>query len=484
MTSEEQLEQLKSENAQLREQLATQEALIAQLVERIQSLEGRLAQDSHNSSKPPSSDLYKRSPKKRSLRKVSGKKAGGQTGHLGQALRQVGAEEIDRVLVHRPKQCEKCQTALTGQPVLAGYEPRQVFELPPPYRLEVTEHQSYTIKCPACQHPTKAAFPKEVSNWVQYGAGFRAVAVYLVCQQLLPYGRACEILNEVYGASLSPGTLASLVSQTAEQLIEPEKAIVAALTKAKVLHCDETGLRVAAKRHWLHVASTENLTHYAVHPKRGKAATDAIGILPDFAGVASHDGWKSYQSYPCQHALCNAHHLRELTFVAEQLGQEWANDFKALLRDLKAEVEAAKALGQSALAPTRLVAYETAYQQLIETGLLANPPPPGGWVKGKRGKVKQTKAKNLLDRLDQQREAVLLFAYRFEVPFDNNQAERDIRMVKVQQKVSGCFRSETGAKQWCRIRGYLSSLKKQGQNLLVALLETFFGQPPLPNLTV
>lgn len=482
MNLEQELASKELEISQLREQLASREALITQLVERIQNLETQLAQDSHNSSKPPSSDGYKKPPKKRSLRKASGKKPGGQTGHNGQALCQVAEKELDRILAYQPQQCEKCQNHLSPQALLPGYEPRQVFELPPPYRLHVTEHRSYTSECPKCQHLTKAPFPKEVTNWVQYGSGFRAVAVYLVCQQLLPYARACEILNELYSASLSPGTLANLLEQAYKLLAENEQVISQALTKAPVLHCDETGLRVAARRHWLHVASTRFLTHYAYHPKRGSKATEAIGILPHYRGIAVHDGWASYWRYLCQHALCNAHHLRELTFVQEQLGQKWAGEFKRLLLDLKAEVDMAKTAGQASLTVERLAHYETAYQKLIEAGLLANPPPLGGWSKGSRGKPKQSKTKNLLDRLDQQRAAVLLFGYRFEVPFDNNQAERDIRMVKVQQKISGGFRSEAGAKYWCRIRGYLSTMKKQGMNLLVALLQTFRGQPPLPKV--
>jgi transposase len=472
--------QLEASNAELREQLASQTALITQLVGRIQALEARLAQDSNNSSKPPSSDGFKRSPKKRSLRKASDKKPGGQVGHQGQALKQT--ETPDEIKAHLPTNCEACQSDLTGQTPLPGFEPRQVFELPAQLKLVVTEHRTYCKECPKCQTITKAKFPSNVTNWVQYGPGFRALAVYLLTYQLLPYLRVCELLNEIYGESLSPGTLANLVKECYEQLAEPEEAIKAALSQAEVLHCDETGLYVEGKRHWLHVASTPHLTHYAYHQKRGSKATDEIGILPLFRGTAVHDGWYNYLRYHCEHALCNAHHLRELTFVHEQLGQGWASEFKTLLLDLKTEVESAKAKQLINLSPARLAHYEQHYQDLIEKGLAANPPPLGGWPCGKRGKPKQSKPKNLLDRLDMQRGKVLLFAYRFAVPFDNNQAERDIRMVKVQQKISGCFRSQAGASYFCRIRGYLSTMRKQGVNLLVALLDTFAGHPPLPIL--
>lgn len=477
--------QLEIENAQLKERLASNEVLLAQLVERLQTaearireLEARLAQDSHNSSKPPSSDGPARTPTKRSLRKASGKKPGGQIGHEGHALKQI--EKPNQIVSHFPPTCQHCQADLTTLPFLPTYEPRQVFELPLPLKLNVIEHRAYSRQCPHCQQLTTAAFPKGVSNWVQYGPGFRALAVYLVEYQLLPYARVCDLLNEIYSETLSPGTLAALIAECAESLVEPEDKLKQALTKVKILHCDESGLRVEGRRYWFHVASTAYLTHYAFHRKRGKAATTEIGILPHFTGTAIHDSFSSYFGYECQHALCNAHHLRELTFLAEQLGQSWASEFKTLLLELKASVATALEAGQTALSPPELAEYELRYQKLIELGLAANPPPPGGWLRGKRGRPRQSRAKNLLDRLDKRREQVLLFAYRFDVPFDNNQAERDIRMVKVQQKISGCFRSAEGATYFCRIRSYLSTMKKQGENLLVALFQVFIGEPLLP----
>ena len=483
MTVQEELDQLKLDYALLRDQLTSQQILNTTLVERIQALEARLAQDSHNSSKPPSSDGngFARPPKKRSLRKISGKGVGGQTGHQGQALRQV--ENPDQVLTHLPTQCHHCAADLTHLSPDESYQPRQVLELPTPYRLEVIEHRAYSRKCLECDSLTAATFPPGVNNWVQYGPGVKALATYLITYQLLPYSRASELLNELYTAQISPGTLAVWVAQSYDQLASTEASIKTALKAASVLHCDETGLYVQGKRQWLHVASTTKLTYYATHLKRGKAATCEMDLLPDFKGVAVHDGWASYQSYPSEHALCNAHHMRELTFLAEQYAQDWAKEFKQLLLTLKEEVDEAKAKGQTALSSGRLVEYEQRYQTLLSLGLAANAPPIVAMVepaKPKRGRIKQSRAKNLLDRLAKHHRQVLLFAYRFEVPFDNNQAERDIRMVKVQQKVSGCFRTALGAAYFCRIRGYLSTMRKQGENLLVALFATFVGKPVLP----
>jgi transposase len=478
MTSDEKIVQLEAENSQLREQLASSAALIAQLVERTQALEARLAQDSHNSSKPPSSDGFTRSPKNRSLRKSSGKKPGGQSGHEGKMLCQVETPAF--FSTHAPQTCLHCQTDLTTLPLGPVLERRQVFEVPA-LTLVVTEHQLYARTCPTCNSHTKGQFPQDVNNRVQYGPGFRAIAVYLLNYQLLPYGRTAEILNELFSDKVSTGSLALMVAECFERLAEPEAFIKAALQAAPVLHSDETGGYCANKRQWFHVTSSQWLTHYAFHQSRGKRATDEIGILNDFYGVSIHDGFKSYTQYTCQHALCNAHHLRELTFIHEQHHQAWAKAMSQLLLDLKTEVDAARQVGEQALALVRLVHYENLYQKLIELGLEENPPPPDGWPHGKRGRVKQTKAKNLLDRLDTQRQQVLTFAYRFDVPFDNNQAERDLRMIKLQQKISGCFRSLEGAVYFCRIRGYLSTMHKQGESLLCSLLQVFLGQPVLPS---
>lgn len=472
MTPEERLDQLEQENRELREQLARKDEQIEQLIQQIQALQDRLAKNSHNSGLPPSSDRFVRQPK--SLRKKSGKKPGGQTGHPGSTLQF--CEQPDEILLHQVTRCQHCQADLTASPVLLR-ERRQVVDIPAP-RLLVQEHQSEQKWCPTCGQVTIAPFPEGVMAPVQYGNRIEAIAAYLVEQQLLPWARACEVLSDLLGIQMSEGTLARVIERCAHHLFPVEEQLKAALIKAAVLHQDETGLYVKGERHWLHVASTAHLTHYAVHAKRGREALDAIGILPRFSGTSVHDGWRSYFLYEdCSHALCNVHHLRELTFIAEQYQQEWAASMKALLLVMKERVEVARSRGATQLDPLSRLALKGEYDRLLREGWQANAaraqPPPGT--------RKRHPAVNLLDRLQAGKEAVLAFLSNFAVPFDNNQAERDVRMVKVQQKVSGSFRSEAGVAAFCRIRSYLSTLRKQGLPLLSALEATLHGHPLLPS---
>jgi transposase len=494
MRAEEELVQLRREKSQWQDQLAQRDELIAQmgqqliqrdeliaqmqqqqavLSEQMQALQDQLKKDSHNSHLPPSSDRFHRQPK--SLRQKSGKQAGGQTGHTGSTLIQ--SQTPDTVIVHPVEHCQHCQRDLREVESLQ-VERRQVIDLPIK-RVQVIEHQAEQKCCPTCHQISIAPFPEHVNAPVQYGAALGAVGVYLVQQQLLPYERACEVMQDLLGPSMSEGTLQSLVQRCAAHLEPVEAQIKTALSQAEVLHQDETGLYVTGKRYWMHVSATEHLTHYAVHVKRGHDALDAIGILKDFAGVSVHDGWQSYWRYPCQHGLCNVHHLRELIFLHEQLQQEWAGQMKELLVDMKAAVDQARDAGRQALHPLEVLDWKTRYAALVEDGYQANPPdpPPQGSKKGRR---KQSPARNLLDRLSTHQDAVLAFLENFAVPFDNSLAERDIRMVKVQQKVSGCFRSVTGAHAFCRIRGYLSTLRKQGMSALTALEQALLGHPVFP----
>ncbi len=466
MTKDEELEQLRQENSALRDQVAL-------LSERISALEAQLAKDSHNSHLPPSSDRFHRQPK--SLRKKSGKQPGGQVGHAGNTLKL--SETPDLVIVHPVDYCQHCQRDLSEVESLA-VERRQVIDLPPK-RVLVIEHQAHQKCCPCCQQISLAAFPEDVRAPVQYGAALGAVGVYLVQQQLLPYERASEVIEDLLGPSMSVGTLQGLVERCAVQLEPVEQQIKAALSRAEVLHQDETGLYVAGQRHWMHVSATEHLTHYAVHRKRGKEALDAIGILADFQGVSVHDGWRSYWQFLCQHALCNVHHLRDLTFLYEERQQAWAAEMKEVLLDMKAAVEQARAEGRSSLHPLEVADWKARYSALLAQGYLANPPDPPPEI-GTKGRRKQSAARNLLDRLSTHQQAVLLFLDNFAVPFDNSLAERDLRMVKVQQKVSGCFRSPAGAQAFCRIRGYLSTLHKQGLAVLTALEQALVGHPVSP----
>jgi transposase len=469
MTPEDENALLRAENARLREQVEALGALV-------QELQARLTKDSHNSGKPPSSDGLGR--KTRSLRKKSGRKPGGQLGHRGETLRLVAG--ADEVVEQRPEICAHCQTPLAPEALVVVRERRQICDLPAA-RLQITEHQALQLRCPVCAHITVGAFPPQAASRAQYGPRLRALAVYLVEQQLVPYARVRALLSDLYGAKVSLGALVRWVRQAAQALEPVEEQITTALRQVRVLHSDETGVRRGGTLAWAHVASTSQLTHYAIHAKRGMAATEAIGILPTYRGVSVHDGWAAYRGHTtCRHALCNIHHLRELTFLEEQYHQAWAKDLKSLLLEMKATVEQARLQGAEQLARATRDAFVARYEALLAAGLAANPPPQR--LVRRRGRIKQSPARNLLQRLYFDQEAVLAFLDDLAIPFDNNQAERDLRMLKVQQKVSGSFRSDSGAAAFARIRGYLSTLSKQGHALLTALEALFDGQPLYPAL--
>ena len=452
------------------------EAQVAGLTARVEQLEARLGGHSQNSHRPPASDGPRKPP--RGQRTPSGRRPGGQPGHPGHTLPLV--EVPDQRVTHHPAQCAGCGAALGDVPVTAVIR-RQVVDLPP-LGLAVTEHQAAQVCCPHCRQVTTASFPPTVTQPVQYGPRLLGLGVYLRHYQLLPYLRISDLLGDLFGAGPTAGTLHAASLACADALAEVEATIKTALSTAPVLHGDETSISIAGQRRWVHVASTATLTHYAWHAKRGHAATDAIGILPRFAGHLIHDAWAPYWHYACRHGLCNAHHLRELTAIAEQPGQGWATQMKTLLVEIKAHVAQGRAAGRVGSPPAERDAFVARYRALLADGDAANPPPertPGG---PKRGRLKQSKARNLLDRLATHEAEVLAFLHEWAVPFDNNQAERDLRMIKVQQKISGTFRDPHGADAFCRIRGYLATLRKQARQVLPALELTLLGQPPLPAL--
>ncbi len=379
------------------ERVKTLEGLIDFLQERVKTLEGQQAKDSHNSHLPPSSDRFVRPPK--SLRKKSGKKPGAQKGHRGHHLQQV--EQPDHILMHPVERCERCQHDLREQKASVP-ERRQVMDLPAK-RLWVTEHRVEEKQCPRCFHLTRAHFPASVKAPAQYGMSIQSLATYLVEGQCVPYARASHLLHEVLGVQLSAGSMATFVKTCHRQLAEVESSLKAALVQANVIHQDESGLRVGTTGWWVHVCSTERLTHYAAHPKRGRKALNAIGIAPQFRGKSRHDGLKSYQSSSFTQAWCNVHHLRELTDHSKNTSKPGKGAMKELLLDMKAEVERAKALGQHEVDVLVLAGLLRRYEEILAEGYQANPPPPAPskseQSKGAPGRAKQSPARNLLDRL-------------------------------------------------------------------------------------
>lgn len=383
----------------------------------------------------------------------------------------------DEIIDVQVQQCEACRQDLHAVAVCHG-EKRQVHDVPAP-RVLVQEYRAQQKQCPACQHITAAPFPTDVAAPIQYGSMIGAIAVYLVQQQLLPLARAGEVMADLLGVRMSEATICSQIHKCAVGLAGVEHQIKEALIKAEVLHQDETGLHIMGKRYWEHVTCTATLTHYHVDASRGQTALDAIGILPHFQGISIHDGWAAYFLYACEHACCNVHLLRDLVFLAEEQGYVWAQALKILLLQMKEATDQAREHARPWLDPLEVADWEAPFFRLLAQGDLAHPRAMAS--PGTRGKCKQTPGRNLVDRLQKYQKAFLCFLEDLRVDFDNNLAERDLRMIKVHQKISGCFRSLAGAQDFSRIRGYLSTLRKQGLPLLSALQATLYGHPVLPS---
>lgn len=465
------IKKLQKENAELRKE-------IAELKEALNTLKDQLNKDSHNSSKPPSSDGLKKKMTK-SLRKPSGKKSGGQKGHTGHTLEMV--EEPDHTVTHVINECVKCGCSLDSEKTY-NLESHQVFDTPE-LKLEVTDHQAEMKRCPECGLMNKATFPPEASSIIQYGSRIKALVSYFSNYQLIPLKRVGEIFADLFNRPICKASIIKMNKKSYEALEIFDMIVKAKIRNSRVVHVDESGFYCKNKRQWLHCASTETITHYQYHSKRGKMATDEIGILPGFNGTLVHDFWRPYLKYSCAHALCNAHHLRELVFLIEEKESLWAADMKKLLLQIKETVDKARSESDG-LSNELVEGFETRYEKILEHGMRANPPPPpdNSDLPKKRGRKKKSKSMNLLTRLKEHREKALAFMYNFEVPFDNNMAERDIRMVKLQQKISGTFRTDQGARYFCRTRAYISTVKKNGINVLKALNDAIHGHAFIPKV--
>jgi transposase len=438
---------------------------IEQLEVENQRLKARLGLTSSNSSQSPSSD---KSHKDRSLRAKTGRRPGGQRGHEGDKLQF--SKNPDLIEIHSPTRCSDCGGDL-NQVAVEHVESRQVYELPA-LKVEVTEHRVEFKRCPCCRKRNEGVFPQGVSAQTQYGSHLKALGVYLLQSQFIPYQRTQQLFEDLLGHRLSTGTLCQANKEAAAALLPFQEAVKERLLLEQVVHFDESSMFVQKERHWVHSASTSKLTYYSIHPKRGTEAMDQADILPRFKNTALHDHWESYNHYDCEHAFCNAHHLRELKSAYEQEKMAWAQEMIELLCAIKKTVDQAKGEGLNSLSLTMLDEFQQQYELITQRALEDYPKP---LPSSKRGKPKQAKSKNLLDRLILYQDQTLTFMRNFQIPFDNNQAERDIRMVKLKQKVSGTFRSPDGARDFSINRGAISTARKQGRSILRFIQDAFMG---------
>lgn len=461
------------EKLTLIEKIKELEATIFTLKEELKKYKEKEAKTSKNSSKSPSSDPFYKKNNKRNIQDKTNRNQGGQKGHEGRTLNQVENPD-DRKYCH-VNYC-KCGHHLSDN--IVREEKRQVFDIKHG-KIFVMEYVIEVIKCPKCGCICKGEVPEGVTSPVQYGEYIKCIGVYLVCYQMIPYQRASEVFEDIFGHYVSPATIYKWEKECFDGLSEYEKAILKMLILSRVLHVDETMLNVNKVGMWLLSYSTKHITYFTVSEKKDKDAMDAVGILPGFTGFLVHDYYSVYFQYTsCFHILCNAHHLRDLNFIYEIQEQIWGQEMILLLIKIKKAVEKAKELELNSLEPSLINAYTLEYNEILERAEQNNP--RAKREKGQRGRVKQTKSRNLLDRFIEHSDSILKFMSDFTVPFDNNQVERDHRMMKTHQKVSGCFRSKEGADYFACCRGYISTLKKNKQNVLEGIHLVFRGKPFIP----
>lgn len=447
-------------------------SFIKMLLDRIKSLEATvkeleatLSKDSHNSNKPPSQDGLKKKKVIKNLRKKGKKKSGGQPGHQGTNLKlSDNPDIIKEIPVER---CENCGDHGHLKP-LDGYKRRQVIDIV--IKKEIKEYRAKEVLCEKCGAISSAQFPSGVNSMVQYGSSVKAFIIYMRTMNYVSIERIKEMFVEVFNIPLSEGTIINTIQKTSMLLKPFEDYVKEKILEEPVVMFDETGIRIEGSLHWIHSASTSSYTFYFPHKERGKPAMDEMGILPSFQGIAIHDSWQSYFGYSCSHGLCNAHHLRELIFLEEEMNQKWARRMIKLLLEIKEKTDKEKLKGRLIPEKERRY-YESRFKRIVREGIKDNPYPVT--KKKKRGRKKKGKIRCLLDRFKSRIHQVLAFMNELIVPFDNNQAERDVRMAKLYQKVSGCFRTMAGAIDFLRTRSWLSTLRKNKQNVIGSLKNLF-----------
>ena len=469
----EMVRQLLEQNASLLKQNEILTATIAELNQTIQDLKEQLNKNSKNSSKPPSSDGLKK-PAPKSLRKPSGKKAGGQNGHQGTHLAVITAP--DAIVKHMPSACEGCPHYQVCKGTACIAEKRHVIDAV--VTVNVTEHQ--ILELPVCMlhgDTRRGQFPSDIKATVQYGENLQALSVALNTVGAVSIKRTHEILSGVFNIPIATGTISNMVKRCAHSLSDTVNKIKDKVVGSALGHFDETGTRVDKKLWWVHNASNCEYTYLDISPKRGFKGMEQCGVLTEFTGIAVHDCWASYWSYPdIQHAVCCAHLLRELTGITENHPeQKWASAFIDLLLDMKKVKEKAVENGRDSLSYYYYQKFDRKYDNLIEQARKENPLPKT--TEKKRGRKKKGKILALVERLANYKASVCLFIHNFMVPFDNNQAERDLRMIKVKTKVSGCFRTEEGARDYLKIMSYVGTAHKQGYNAYEAIKNALSGHP-------
>ena len=463
--------QLTEQVEQLTETVSTLNQTIVELQQTIAELRERLSKNSRNSSKPPSSDGYKK-PKPKSLRESSGRKAGGQDGHEGHHL---NIEQTPKEIIsHMPSGCAGCPLYEKCRGEACVAETRKVADAA--IEIHVTAHEALSVTCPLTGKALRGSFPEDVKGPIQYGKKLQGLIVAFNTVGAVSANRIKEIFGSVFGIPLSTGTVNNFVVGCAGRLDGVMAEIRDQVIGGPIAHFDETGTSVNGKLHWAHVASNDRFTYLYLSAKRGKAGMDEGDVLPRFRGIGVHDCWKPYWKYDIKHGVCCAHLLRELQGVQDNHpDQLWPKYFAALLMEMKRRKEEATATGLDCLEPGILAGISNSYDAFIRLAYRENPEPVK--IPGKRGKPKRGKLLALIDRLRDYKASICLFAENFAVPFDNNQAERDLRMVKVKTKVSGCFRTESGAEHFLKIMSYIGTAKKQGVNPFQAIMSALSGNP-------